>query len=54
MPIGLLNVNGYFDHLLAFVDESIERGLTKPAVRSLLLDDVDPDRLLGRVLSGGV
>lgn len=53
-PIGLLNVNGYFDHLLAFVDESIERGLTKPRVRSLLLDDVDPDRLLGRVLGGGV
>lgn len=53
-PIGLLNVNGYFDHLLAFVDESVSRGLTKPRVRSLLLDDVDPERLLGRILNDGV
>ncbi len=53
-PIGLLNVNGYFDHLLAFVDESVRRGLTKPRVRSLLLDDVEPERLLGRVLTDGV
>ncbi len=49
-PIGVLNVSGYYDHLLAFVDEAVERGLAKAKVRSLILDDDDPDRLLGRLL----
>jgi len=53
-PVGLLNVAGYYDHLIAFVDESVARGLTKPPVRDLLLDDDDPERLLGRVLPAGV
>jgi predicted Rossmann-fold nucleotide-binding protein len=53
-PIGLLNVAGYYDHLLAFVDESVRRGLTKPRVRELLLDDDDPAQLLDRVLPAGV
>lgn len=49
-PIGLLNVDGYYDHLLAFLDESVGRGLTKPVARSMLLDDDDPERLLRRIL----
>lgn len=49
-PIGLLNVGGYYDHLLAFLDESVRRGLTKERVRLSLLDDDDPDRLLQRLL----
>lgn len=49
-PIGLLDVAGYYGHLLAFLDESVRRGLTKPAVRDLLLDDDDPARLLDRLL----
>lgn len=53
-PIGLLNVGGFYDHLLAFLDGAIERGLVKPAVRGLLLDDVDPASLLDRVLPPGV
>ncbi len=53
-PIGLLNVAGYYDHLLAFVETSVQRGLTKPSVRALLLDEVDPERLLERVLPPGV
>ena len=53
-PIGLLNVAGYYDHLLAFLDESVRRGLAKPRVRELLLDDDDPERLLDRVLPESV
>jgi uncharacterized protein (TIGR00730 family) len=49
-PIGLLNVGGYYDHLLAFLDESVGRGLRGPGARSLLLDDDDPERLLRRIL----
>ena len=53
-PIGLLNVAGYYDHLLAFLDESVRRGLAKPRVRELLLDDDDPERLPDRVLPESV
>ena len=49
-PIGLLNVNGYYDHLLAFIDESVARGLAKPRVRELLVDDDDPERLIEGLL----
>ncbi len=49
-PIGLLNVNRYYDHLLAFIESSIERGLTTAKVRGLLVDDDDPIRLVGRLL----
>jgi uncharacterized protein (TIGR00730 family) len=53
-PIGLLNVGGFYDHLLAFLDGAVERGLVKPKVRGLLLDDVDVESLLERVLPPGV
>lgn len=53
-PIGLLNVAGYYDHLLEFLDESVRRGLAKPRVRELLLDDDDPERLLDRLLPESV
>jgi uncharacterized protein (TIGR00730 family) len=49
-PIGVLNVAGYYDHLLAFLDESVDRGLTKPSARAMLLDDDDPERLLDRLI----
>lgn len=53
-PIGLLNVAGYYDHLVAFLDHSVEVGLTKAAARSLLLVDDDVDRLLDRLLTARV
>ncbi|CAN5702823.1 TIGR00730 family Rossman fold protein [soil metagenome] len=53
-PMGLLNVNGYYDHLLAFLDESVERGLTRPAARDLLLVDDDAERLVDRLVPPGV
>lgn len=53
-PIGLLNVAGYFDHLVAFLDHSVEVGLTKPAARELLLVDDDVERLVGHLAPSGV
>jgi uncharacterized protein (TIGR00730 family) len=35
-PIGILNVNGYFDHLLGFLDHSVRQGLVKPSDRELI------------------
>jgi uncharacterized protein (TIGR00730 family) len=47
--VGLLDVDGYFDHLLAFLDRAQADGLLKPESRALLLHDDDPGRLLHRL-----
>jgi uncharacterized protein (TIGR00730 family) len=48
-PCGLLNVAGYYDHLLAFLDHmTAERFLTDPHRGMAVVDD-DPERLLDRL-----
>jgi uncharacterized protein (TIGR00730 family) len=39
MPIGLLNINGYFDSLLAMIDNMVNEGFLKDENRQLLLVD---------------
>ena len=50
-PIGILNVNRYFDHLLAFLDYSIAQGFVKPIYRELFVVAEDPEDLLHRLCS---
>jgi uncharacterized protein (TIGR00730 family) len=45
-PVGLLNWNGYYDHLLAHIDRMIEEGFIKPLHRELLLVADNLDDLL--------
>jgi uncharacterized protein (TIGR00730 family) len=45
-PVGLLNVEGFFDHLLAWLDHTARQGFLKPKHRSLLLEAVEPGPLL--------
>ena len=45
-PCGLLNVEGFFDPLLAYLDHAVAEGFLKPAHRALILDDSDPEHLL--------
>ena len=40
-PCGLLNVGGYFDHLLAYLDHAQEEGFLRPENRAMLLCDSD-------------
>jgi uncharacterized protein (TIGR00730 family) len=48
-PVALLNVEGYYDHLLAFMRVSHERGfVSAPQFHALLVDD-DAARLLDRL-----
>lgn len=47
-PIGLLNTEGYYDHLLAFLDRATEDGFLRE--QRLVVDD-DPERLLLRVIA---
>ena len=41
-PCGLLNVEGYFDHLLAWVGHAFEEGFLRRENRDMLLVDADP------------
>lgn len=45
-PNGLLNVEGYYDGLLAFLDRAVQDGLLRPAARSQLAVRTDPAELL--------
>jgi uncharacterized protein (TIGR00730 family) len=48
-PIGLLNVEGYYDLLLAFVDHACESGFIRPQHRDLLIAEREPAALLDRL-----
>jgi uncharacterized protein (TIGR00730 family) len=48
-PIGLLNVNGFWDGLTRFVAWQVEQGFVRPAHAELLLTDADPDALVRRL-----
>jgi uncharacterized protein (TIGR00730 family) len=45
-PCGLLNVHGYFDGLLAFVDHSIDEGFVRREYRPMICVSDSPDDLL--------
>lgn len=49
-PCGVLNVEGYYDHLLGQLDLAADQGFLPEAHRSLLLADSDPDRLIDRFI----
>jgi len=45
-PIGVLNVGGYYDSLLAFLDRGVRDGLLHPDNRAILVDRDEPAALL--------
>jgi hypothetical protein len=45
-PNGLLNVDGYYDELVAFLDRATASGFMKPKHRALLHVSADPQELL--------
>jgi hypothetical protein len=47
-PLGLLDVDGYFQPLLAFVDHMVAEGFLTPGHRDMLLVDTDAERLVAR------
>lgn len=48
-PLGLLNVAGYYDHLLAFIAHSVEIGFVRPPHAELLQVDTTPAGLLEKL-----
>lgn len=47
-PVGLLNVDGFYDLLAGFIDQLVEERFLAETYRAMLLVDKDPDRLLTR------
>jgi len=53
-PIGLLNVEGFYDGLEAFLDQMVRELFVKQVHRNILQSDVDPSRLIDRLLDAEV
>jgi uncharacterized protein (TIGR00730 family) len=49
-PCALLNVDGFYDDLLSFLDHAFSEGFIKKKHRSILIWDNAPDRLMERLL----
>jgi uncharacterized protein (TIGR00730 family) len=48
-PCGLLDVEGYWQPLLNWMDRAVAEGFLKAANRALVIDAADPDKLLDRL-----
>jgi uncharacterized protein (TIGR00730 family) len=48
-PCGLLNVEDYYQPLLAWIDRAVTEGFLKAANRELVMDAPEPDQLLDRL-----
>jgi uncharacterized protein (TIGR00730 family) len=47
-PCGLLNVSGYYDPLIEFVDHAVSEDFIKPKPRALMIVEGEPGKLLDR------
>lgn len=48
-PIGLLNLDGYFDPLVGFIDHAVAQGFVRPHHRGLFVVGDEPARLLDQL-----
>ena len=48
-PCGLLNSCGYYDSILAFLDNAVEQQFVREEHKNMLLVDVDPEKLIFRL-----
>ena len=51
-PIGLLNVDGFYDKLAGFVAHLVETGFVRPAHAALMQLEAEPDALIRRLRGG--
>ncbi len=53
-PVGLLNVDGFWDGLLEWLDRAVADRVLKEKNRTLLIDDDEPLRLLDRMATAEI
>lgn len=49
-PVAILNINGYYDHLILFIDKMVESGLLKEEYRTMLIIDNNIENLLEEMM----
>jgi uncharacterized protein (TIGR00730 family) len=49
-PLGILNVAGYFDPLLALLNHAVDEQFLRPAILELVLVGSDADQLINDVM----
>lgn len=50
-PIGLLNVSGFYDGLIAFLQQVVDQKFLRPEQASLLIHEESPEQLVARLRS---
>jgi uncharacterized protein (TIGR00730 family) len=50
-PCGILNIQGYYDHLLQMFDHAVEEQFVKPVHRQMFISDATPESLVDRLLA---
>ena len=50
-PCGLLNVSGFYDGLLSFLEHALAEEFLRPTHREIVVSDADPIRLIDRVIA---
>ncbi|VAI20794.1 unnamed protein product [Triticum turgidum subsp. durum] len=48
-PVGLLNVDGYYDFLLAFIDKAVDDGFIRPSQRHIFVSAPDARDLVRKL-----
>ncbi len=48
-PVGILDINGYYAGLIAWLDNAVREGFVRECMRTQMLVDTDGDRLLQRM-----
>ncbi|KAF8721060.1 hypothetical protein HU200_023474 [Digitaria exilis] len=48
-PVGLLNVDGYYDSLLVFIDQAVEEGFISPSARGIIVQAPTAQDLLAKL-----
>ncbi|XP_031129102.1 cytokinin riboside 5'-monophosphate phosphoribohydrolase LOG3 isoform X2 [Ipomoea triloba] len=48
-PVGLLNVDGYYNSLLSFIDKAVEEGFISPSARHIIISAPTPKELVKKL-----
>ncbi|EIE19309.1 hypothetical protein COCSUDRAFT_25815 [Coccomyxa subellipsoidea C-169] len=48
-PVGILNIAGYYDHLLDFFDHAVEEGFVRQPSRDIVIQSRDPRELIEKL-----
>jgi len=50
-PIGLLNVNGFYDNLLSFLNHAVEQNFLTSSVRQIIISSATAEQLINQLQS---